>query len=157
MPTTNGCEAPRFSSDPSGFDSFFDDVAEHAGRATIDAAETIKWAIRYAGSKADSWRHVPCMKRGANNPPTFDEFRKEVQFCYPHLSSTHRYTVDDLECLLDRTRDYRDMDKEDLGTYYRRFVTYTGYLMEQGRLSEWERNAFYLRGFPQPVRVGIIC
>ena len=35
MPLTNGRDAPRFASDATGFDSFFQDVADLATRASL--------------------------------------------------------------------------------------------------------------------------
>ena len=70
--------APQFSSDPSGFDAFFQDVEELATRANISEAQKIKWAIRYAGSEADAWKYVPCMVDLAG-APTFEQFRSDVE------------------------------------------------------------------------------
>ena len=55
MPLSNSRDAPRFASDPFSFDAFFEDVSELATRAGLSAADTIKWALRYAGAEADSW------------------------------------------------------------------------------------------------------
>ena len=118
MPMTNSRDAPRFSPGASGFDSFFDDVTELATRANLSAADTIKWAIRYAGLEADSWRCVPCFAEGCETPATFAEFREEVLQCYPDLSSSRRYTHHDLQQLVDRTRNSTQMTRKDLGLYY---------------------------------------
>ena len=152
MPMAGSRDAPRFHDDASGFDMFFEDVETLAERAKIKDADKITWAIRYAGSESDSWRHVPCLTRTGH---TFADFRKDVMKCYPHLSETRRYTIDDLDRLVERTRDYRNMSRSDLGEYYRHFITYSSYLLTKGRLSERERNSAYLRGFPQPVRTQI--
>ena len=156
MPMCNSREAPRFSPDPSGFDSFFEDVEELATRAALNDADKIKWAIRYAGSEADSWRHVPCLATGVAATATFQQFKTEVTQNYPQLTTDRRHTYQDLERLVNRTRDFTDMTREDIGDYYRRFITYSNYLMARSRLSERERNAAYLRGFPQPVRTRIL-
>ena len=58
--------------------------------------------------------------------------------------------------MLERTRDYRNMSHEDLGDYHRRFITCTAYLIRQNCFSDQERNASYLRGFPQPVQSRIL-
>ena len=140
MPMSNSRDAPRFSSEPNAFDYFFEDVAELASRANLADADAIKWAIRYAGSESECWRQLSTIVPA----PTFNEFKEEVRKVYPHLSTTRRYTHEDLERLIERTRDYRDMTRDDFGDYYRRFITYTAYLLSNNRLSERERNAFYL-------------
>ena len=156
MPMAHSRKAPRFSSDPSGFDEFFDDVTELASRANLSAADTIKWARRYTGIEGDAWQYVPCLTSPANPNPTFAQFQSDVRDCYPHLSGNRRYTSHDLETLLQRTSNFRDMSRDDFGEYYRRFLSYTAYLIHQNRLSERERNSSYLRGFPQPVRARIL-
>jgi hypothetical protein len=155
MPSTYSREAPRFSDDASGFDTFFDDVEELAGpsKANLSDADTIKWAVRYAGSEADSWKCVPCYGRPAT---TFAQFKSEVLKCYPQLSADRRHTFSDLTRLTERVSEYRRFDKEDLGKYYRQFLTLTTYLLKENRLSQRERNAAFLKGFPQPVRVSIL-
>ena len=155
MPMANSRDAPRFSSDPSGFDSFFEDVEELATRASLSDADKIKWAIRYARTEGDSWKHVECLLDPAN-PPTYALFKTQVLQCYPHISATRRYTSGDLLQLVNQTRGYRDMTRDDFGDYYRRFLTYTNYLISKGRYTERERNVAYLRGLPQPFRSRIL-
>ncbi|KAF9643508.1 hypothetical protein BDM02DRAFT_3063851, partial [Thelephora ganbajun] len=156
MPMSNARDAPQFSSDPSGFDAFFDDVNELARRAGLSEADKIKWACRYAGAESDSWRSVPCLAAGRDPSPTFAEFKREVMQRYPHLSDDRRYTNRNLERLVDRTRESIDMSRDDLGGYYRKFITYSEYLIHHGRLSAREHNSAYLRGFPQPVRARVL-
>ena len=151
----NSREAPNFIADPSGFDTFFEDVEELAKRADLPDSEKIRWACRYAGSESDSWRRVPCLNREGHSP-TFDEFKKQVLKGYPQLSHEDRYTIRDLQRLTDRTRDYRDMGRDDLGDYYRRFVTYSSYLIDHDRFSQRERSLYYLKGFPHSVRSRIM-
>ena len=156
MPMSNSRDAPRFSSDPNAFEYFFEDVKELVTRAGLQDADAIKWALRYASSESESWRHIACLAPGVDPAPTFDEFKEEVRKVYPHLSTTRRYTHEDLERLIARTREYLDMTRDDFGEYYRRFITYTAYLLSNDRLSNRERNAYYLRGFPQPIHTRIL-
>jgi hypothetical protein len=152
MPMPSRREAPRFSSATlSDFNIFFSDVSELAKRSNLEAADTIRWALRYAGSESESWQHVPCLAAGCATPPTFDEFKREVLQYYPHLSEVRRYTLRNLEQLVSRTQSSVSMSHDDLGLYYRRFITYSTYLITQGRLSVREKSAMYLRGFPSPL------
>ena len=155
MPMANSRDAPRFASDPSGFDSFFEDVEELAQRSNLSDADKIKWAIRYARSEGDSWKHVECLS-SAQNPPAYDLFKSQVLQCYPHISATRRYTRRQLDDLVTETSTYRDMTRDDFGDYYRRFLTYTTYLISKTRLTDRERNNLYLAGLPQPVRSRVL-
>jgi hypothetical protein len=152
----NSRDTPRFSSDPSGFSTFFEDVEELAHRASLNAAETIRWAIRYAGAESEAWRHVACIAPNHKPAATFEDFKSEVLNCYPHLNINRHYTSTDLERLLDENRGLQDMTHGEFGIFYRWFITYTSYLITCGKLSERERISSYLRGFPQSVRSRIL-
>ena len=159
MPLTHSREAPRFASDTEqGFKTFFDELEEVAKRAGLDDAQMIDWAQRYAGRAAESWEHVPCLHPDvlAHTPATWAQFKIEVRHLYSHLQADRRWTTRDLDTLLERTRGYRDMSREDLGDYHRSFLTYSAYLIAKGRYTARERDAAYLRGFPQPIRARIL-
>ena len=155
MPLPHSRKAPRFSTTPYGFDNFFSDLEALIARAQIatDKAK-IEWALRYAEEEGDPWNYVPCMitAKATGTNATWNVFKDEVRLCYPHLTSDRRYTVHDLEALIRRTSDLRDMTREDLGDYYRRFLTYSAYLLANRRITESFRNNAYLRGFPDDLR-----
>ena len=44
-----------------------------------------------------------------------------------------------------------DMGRDDLRDYYRRFVTYSSYLIDHDRFSQHEKSLYYLKGFPHSV------
>lgn len=155
MPLSHSSKAPRFTSDQSGFDDFFDAVSELAKRANLSEKDKIEWANRYAGAESDSWKTLPCLDPSRPTAATFSEFKDEVLKCYPHLSTDRRFTNHDLTRLMEKTQDYRDMSRNDLGEYYRKFMTVTTYLIAKGRFSTREKSAAYLQGFPQPVRSSI--
>jgi hypothetical protein len=156
MPSVNSREAPRFREDASGFELFFDDVNEHATRAGISEQEAIKWALRYAGIEGEAWKYVECQTGNNAAAAQFQVFRDEVRHCYPNLSITRRYTNHDLAGLVQRTSELREMDREELGKYYRRFLPITSYLISEDRLSERERNTAYLKGLPHPIRIRVM-
>lgn len=155
MPMANSREAPRFGTSASEFDTFFEDVEELGRRANLDVVAMIKWARRYAGAESDSWQYVPCLQGNAV-PASFDIFRDEVMAKYPNLSKDRRFTINDLNRLVNRTSEYIDMSRDDLGAYERKFSSHTEYLIGRGRLSTRERSDLYLKGFPQPVRARIL-
>ena len=153
MPMPTSRDAPQFSSDPEGFDLFFECVAELGVRANLVNGALIKWAIRYAGSEAGAWRTFPT---SSNPNSTLDEFRADVRSCYPHLRVDRRYTIADLDRLVERTQQSVDMSRDDFGDYFRRFRVIATWLVDNNKLSEQDRSHKYLRGFPQPVRASIL-
>ena len=127
VPMPRSRDAPQFSSDASGFNIFFEDVEELATRAGLSESQKIKWVIRYTGSESDAWRFLPCMS-DPTKPPTFEQFRTDVVKCYPNISATRRYTNRDFDCLVDQTRTLPGMSLDDLGAYYRKFITVATYV-----------------------------
>ena len=156
MPSVHSREAPRFWEDASGFELFFNDVAEHAARAKISDVEAIKWALRYAGLEGEAWKYVHCQTGDRAATATLVGFRDEVRKCYPALSLSRRYTNHDLAALVQRTSEFREMDHDELGKYYRWFLPIASYLIGEGRLSERERNAAYIKGLPHPMRTRVL-
>ena len=153
MPLARTKNAPIFAADASGFDDFFDNVDELGRRTGEPDSEKKKWACRYAGSESDSWKHASSF---GDDTKSFIDFKADVLLRYPHLCYDRRYTINDLEKLVERTQDYREMSRTDLGTYYRKFISISQYLIDKGRLSTRERSSLYLKGFPQPTRVRIL-
>jgi hypothetical protein len=155
MPMANSRDAPRFFPDPSGFETFFEDVEELADRGNLAEAAKIKWAIRYAGTHADAWKNVACLADIAK-PPTFAQFKADVLLCYPNISPSRRYTIQDLEQLVIRTSRFDAINREDFGEYYRLFITYSTYLMGKNRLTTRERDGYYLRGLPLSMQSAVL-
>jgi hypothetical protein len=152
MPLARTDDAPCFTSDHSGFEKFFESVAELAKCAGLSEIDKIRWSCRYAGSESESWRYLPSFD---NPDSTFKQFRREVLRLYPHLDNNHRYTNRDLLYLIEQTQEYPQMSQNDLGSYYRQFVTISMYLVNKHRLSLCEQNTLYLRGFPLSFRARI--
>ena len=103
MPLARTKNAPIFASDASGFNDFFDNVDELGRRAGEPDSEKKKWAYRYAGSESDSWKHASSF---GDDTKSFIDFKADVLLHYPHLCYDRRYTINDLEKLVERTQDY---------------------------------------------------
>ena len=154
MPLAQTGKAPRFSPDPIGFKLFFDSVKELAGRAAISDADAIKWAIRYAGSHGVGWDRVPSARNG--NDGVFATFRDEVLKTYPGLGDEARFTLHDLDALVDRTHYAAHMTCESYGEYQRAFAACSGFLQDLGRLSAREASRSFLRGFPPQIHSAVV-
>ena len=150
MPLTLSRNAPVFSSDYIEFGNFFDNVSELIDRAGLKDPDKITWAVRYAGSEAESWKQLPCMV--SKDPKTFATFREQVTSLYPTLNEDHRYTNADLTRLVDFTRMNGEMTRDDLGIYLRKFQAISGFLIAKERLYPRDRNLQCLRGFPGPMK-----
>ena len=148
-------KAPRFDTDPISAKVFFDSVKELGTRAGLSDDKVIEWAIRYAGSHGISWDRVPeCRK--ATAAQKFDQFRVEVLKLYPTLDEESRYTLHDLDALVDRFRALSRMTCESYGEYSRLFTACTGFLIDKGRLSDREASRFFLRGLPGNLHTPVL-
>ena len=154
MPMPTSRDAPRFSSDFIGFDIFLESVDELGTRAATDQRARIRWAIRYAGSEAASWKTLPT---SSSDNATLAEFKQEVLTLYPHLRVDRRYAVGDLDRLVASNQLSVDVSREGLGSYFRRFRVISSWLVARGRLSVQQQGVMYLRGFPPLVRAAILC
>ena len=149
MPMPNACDAPKFTSDPSGFDAFFEDLSELAQHANLSLSDVIQWAGCYAGEDCVFWptrSDFVCLA----------EFQVAVSALYSTLDKTHDYTAQDLVGLIHWASNCQDKFREVLGTYYRLFLYGSAYLMERFGFSGRERGALYLQGFPQPLRARVL-
>lgn len=154
MPAAFSRDAPRFSSDPERFDTFFEEIDSMGTRAKLTVKEKIEFAIRYARPESSIWHKLPSVATPGDNI-TFDDFKREVWESYPGLAGNLRYTLRDLERLVNRNRRLRDMDRDDLDEYYRKFVLYSDYLVDVKRMVHHERNRCYIRGFPSDIQAYI--
>jgi hypothetical protein len=84
------------------------------------------------------------------------DFKKEVFELYPGINSDRKYTVNDLERLVDEYRTKRTTSKEALGDYHRDFMRMSMFLLDKTRISERERNRSYLQGFHAELREQIL-
>lgn len=153
MPLPLTGKAPRFSADPIGFRLFFDSVQELAVRAGISDRDAIEWAIRYAGSHGLGWDRVPAARSPTR---TFGSFRADVLKTYPGLNDDSRFTLHDLDALVDRTSRLNHLTAELYGEFQRAFAACSGYLLDNHRLSPREASRAFLRGLPSSVHTSVI-
>ena len=153
MPMANSCEAPQFSSDLNGFKNFFQDVKFLADRCNLSKANRITWAIRYASAEGPAWELVPCCHL---DTATFDKFKEEVTALYPHINEACRYTLGDLDRLVNKTRAMTDVSHESFGNFYRLFSIYTQYLISKHCLSTRERDVHFFCALPDSLKDSVI-
>ena len=152
MPLPMTGKAPRFSPDPIGFRLFFDSVKELADRAQLSDEKAIEWAVRYAGSHGLGWDRVDAFR----NKGSWADFRAQVLRSYPGLNDESRFTLHDLDSLVDRTHRTEWMTSESYGEYQRSFAACAGFLQDKGRLSAREASRSFLRGFPHHIHTAVI-
>ena len=148
MPIRGSTNAPSFDGKSENLRRFFEDVEEHAVRAAINDERKIYYTIRYANpTDGETWELLP--SRPAND---FNAWKDEVFGLYPSLDNDRKYTVSDLERLVDTYRTKRITTKEELGDYHRDFMRISVFLIGKNRISSRERNRWYHSGFQSDLR-----
>ncbi|KAI0258010.1 hypothetical protein BC834DRAFT_837080 [Gloeopeniophorella convolvens] len=111
----------------------------------IDPAEMKKAAIRYLDiDTADLWKTAP---EYGDAGKTYDQFKVAIHGLYPGSTGDRRYTIKDLELLVSNTAQAGLSSSNDLGDYYRQFLSISQYLIIHNRLSTQEQSRLFRRGF----------
>jgi hypothetical protein len=149
MPIRGSQQASTFDGENENLLRFFEDVSDHADLANINDPDRIKWTVHYANVQdSEMWKLLPTYAVGNN----FDNFKAEVIALYPGIDSNRKYTVGNLEQLVDESRQKRILSKETLGEYHRNFIRISLFLIGKGRISAREQNRWYLQGFQMDLQ-----
>jgi hypothetical protein len=149
MPIRGSCQALTFDGKNENLLRFFEDITDHANLAKLNDADCIKWTVRYANVQdSETWKFLPTYAIGNN----FENFKAEVITLYPGVDSNRKYTIGDLERLIEESRQKGIIGKEALGDYHRNFMRISLFLIGKGRMSTHERNRWYLQGFQPDLR-----
>jgi hypothetical protein len=118
MPICGSHQAPTFNSENENLLHFFEDVSDHTNLTRINNTDYIKWTVQYANVQdSETWKLLP-----AYTVPNFNDFKAEVITLYSSIDSDHKYTIGDLECLVDEYCQKRILTKETLGEYHYHFI-----------------------------------
>ena len=150
MPSPSDQGAPYFSTSSSKadkFNKFFDAVQLLCDHHNIRDGESVKWAIRYAGSSKRLWKNLP-----HDNRTKPSEFRRTVAKFSPILGRKDCCRNEDLEKLVKDTKCLASMDLDDYGFYYRTFTSYAEYLIDKDCLLNHQKRLSCLKGLPGSLR-----
>jgi hypothetical protein len=148
MPSRGARGAPEFDGKSSNLKRFFEDVEVHSTRSGLNDQEKINWCLSYVNpTDEETWELLPGRKAHI-----YADFKKEVFALYPNLDNDRRYTVNDLERLVEEYRAKKILNKDALGDFHRDFMRISVFLLDKSRISERERNRWYLQGFQQELR-----
>jgi len=79
----------------------------------------------------------------------WDAFKAEITALYPRADKDHKYTVVDLEILVDKQAHEPMQSCYQFGDYYHRFVTISDWLLAQHEISMQDWNKLFINGFDQ--------
>jgi hypothetical protein len=137
MPIRGTNRAPTFDGNGEDLLRFFEDVNDHADLARLPDIDRICWAIWYANVQdAETWKLLPSYTARIS----FEDFKDEVIELYPDIDSDRKYTVGDLERLVEEYQQKKILSKETLGEYHQNFIRILLFLIGRYRISSRERN-----------------
>ena len=145
MPSPGDWSAPRFDGHPPSLKHFFDEMDYLGNTYGLSSTEEIQHTLCYLDFyKYETWR----TRRSAQG---FDwnVFKAEITALYPGVDEDRKYTVVDLEILVDKQACKAMQSCYQFGDYYHWFVTISDWLLAQHEISIQDQNKLFINGFDQ--------
>ncbi|PPQ85880.1 hypothetical protein CVT26_000642 [Gymnopilus dilepis] len=148
MPNVHHPSAPKFDGKPISLSSYLDEVEQLARNNSLSVIETIQWSIRYLSPEEQQlWKALPSSKGN-----DWSKFRKELFECYPGAEDERRYTISNLETLVEKQSEFNITNFEQFGIYYRSFYVIASFLQDKKKLNEREISRFFIQGLHPSFR-----
>ncbi|KZO91723.1 hypothetical protein CALVIDRAFT_454780, partial [Calocera viscosa TUFC12733] len=148
MPLRTSPHAPVFNPDsPQEVVRYFEDVEQlcEAAGYNVPGLECIRYALRYLPADVEeTWRTLDsCTEED------YEKFKKDVlDSFYPGaIGDDRRYTRAELDILVASSADIPMDSRAQLGEYFRRFSRVSSWLRAKKRISDYERDLTFMRGF----------
>lgn len=162
MPAKGHPTAPKFDGVPRNLEPYFRELELLLQAAQItDDQKKIEQALRYADTdERDLWEQIP--EAAANTPPggqpayNYTGFKEAVYKFYPGAMSERKFTVQDMEEIVQDRAQSVVRTREELGAYYRQFTKIANFLIGKHRISDTESQRAFLRGFVGAFRQRIL-
>jgi gag-polyprotein putative aspartyl protease len=148
MPTRSHHSAPQFDNKPSSLSPFLDEVEQLADSCGLTPKQKIEWAVRYAPNEE---RELWDMQDSVGTDD-WNKFKTELFELYPGSSGERKYSIANLQSLIERQALVNIEDSDEFGTYRRNFLTVATYLKKKSRLSEREISIYFLQGLMPSFR-----
>lgn len=105
--------APKFDGKPALLSPFLDKIEQLASACELTPKQTIDWIIRYAPSdKREQWQMQEYV-----GTADWDNFKKDLFDLYPGSTGERKYSIVNLQTLIEKQVQVIIEDAEDLGTY----------------------------------------
>ncbi|KAF8816731.1 hypothetical protein BYT27DRAFT_7063348, partial [Phlegmacium glaucopus] len=151
MPSRYDPSAPKFDGKPSSLIRFLDEIAQLGTQHGLSQRELIIWTIRYA---PDEEYELWSMQTSANMS-NWANFKAELINLYPGAIDSWKYSISDLEKLVENQVLASIRNQDEFGQYYRSFLRIAMYLQSKSRLSNREVSNYFLRGLQANLRAQV--
>ena len=148
MPTRNHHSAPKFDSKPASLSPFLDEVEQLAESCGLTGKQKIEWAVRYApNDERELWQMQDVV--GSDD---WKQFKSELFELYPGSTGERKYSIANLQTLIEKNALVNIEDADDFGAYRRNFLTVATYLKKKTRLTDREISIYFLQGLVPSFR-----
>ena len=148
MPTRNHHSAPKFDNKPTSLSPFLDEVEQLAESCGLTQKQYIEWTIRYApNEERELWE----MQESVGTED-WEQFKKELFELYPGSTGERKYSIANLQSLIDKQAMSNIEDADEFGVYRRTFLTMATYLKKKNRLTDRENSIYFLQGLDPSFR-----
>lgn len=148
MPRRGDPSAPRFTS-PFELEEFWDDLELCFDEAGIsDFSARSGYTFRYLDLQTrELWRSVS-QRSPLSSQNLWESFKSSIFTLYPDSDPRSRFSLRSIETAQTKLRSKASITLDDLGLYYREFLTISNNLIDQNRYSISEANRSFITGFP---------
>ncbi|PPQ71592.1 hypothetical protein CVT25_007902 [Psilocybe cyanescens] len=148
MPGRNHHSAPKFDRAPASLVRFLDEVHRLGANCSLSEQETIDHALAYAPTEDyDLWALQPVASGG-----NWAAFKAAMIGLYPGASGNRKYSVNDLQNLIEEQASVPMKTQNQFGEYYRAFLKISMFLKAKDRLTDREISNMFFQGFPLEFR-----
>ena len=142
MPTQNHHYVLKFDGKATSLSPFLDEVEQLGEACGLTPKQKIEWAIRYApNEERELWEMQESV--GTNE---WNKFKKELFDLYPGFLGKRKYSIVNLQSLIEKQLSSCIEDVEDFGVYWRSFLTMATYLKKKSCPTDREISIYFLQG-----------
>ncbi|PPQ79752.1 hypothetical protein CVT25_003314 [Psilocybe cyanescens] len=148
MPGRNHHSAPKFDRAPASLVRFLDKVHCLAANCLLTEQETIDHALAYTPTEDyNLWALQPAAAGG-----NWTAFKTAMIWLYPGASGNRKYSVNDLQNLIEEQVSVPMKTQNQFGEYYRAFLKISMFLKAKDCLTDREISNMFFQGFPLEFR-----
>jgi hypothetical protein len=108
----------------------------------LTGKQKIEWTIRYSpNEERELWQ----MQESVTTED-WKQFKKELFELYPGSSGERKYSIANLQTLIEKQANNSITDVEDFGMYRRAFLAVATYLTSKACLTDRETSIYFLQG-----------
>lgn len=141
MPGHNHHLALKFDSKPASLSPFLDEVEQLAEACGLTAKQHIEWTMQYApNEEGELWKMQDAVEK-----EDWEQFKKELFELYLGSTGERKYSIENLQTLIDKQALINIEEAKDFGIY-RTFLTVATYLKKKTWLTDREISIYFLQG-----------